>query len=244
MPCPEAGAVSGFSVTNVDGGMHCVPPSPRRRPWRAGLVFIVWLAHGCGGSPHTDPDPVGGGSGGGGGGGGGGTTVIVGPPLPTPVPVPSSDPLAGLYTLAVTATSECPGIPAAAMSRTYSAAVDPTGADTFRVTLGDATFLLGDICSGFSGIGCHQFTASRNGATWTVNLGSAEDQGGKIIEHIAPGNWAYYTGSGSAPVTSPDLQMTLNGGGIWACPTLQQAPFPCDTFQHCSSNLRLTFTRR
>ena len=162
------------------------------------------------------------------------------------MPVPSSDPLAGLYTMVATATSECPNIPAAAMSRTYSAAIDPTGADTFRVTLGDASFLQGNICSGFSGIGCHQFIASRNGATWTVDLSSSsdEDHGGKIVEHIPPGNWAYYTGTGSAPVTSPDLQVTLEGGGIWACPTLQQAPFPCATFQHCSTSLRLTFTRR
>jgi hypothetical protein len=132
------------------------------------------------------------------------------------------------------------------MSRTYSAAIDPTGAgaDSFRVTLGDATFLQGDVCSGVSGIGCHQFNADRANATWTVTLGSGEDHGGKIVEHIAPGHWAYYTGSGSAAITSPDLQVTLNGGGVWACPTLQQAPFPCATFQHCSSSLQLTFTRR
>jgi hypothetical protein len=170
--------------------------------------------------------------------------VIVGAPLPTPVPAMSSDPLAGLYTLAVAVASECPGVPAAAMSRAYSAAIDPSGADMFRVTLGDATFLQGDICSGFSGLGCHQFVASRTGATLTVFLGSGEDQGGKIVEHIVPGHWAYYTGSGSAPITSPDLHVTLTGGGVWACPTQQQAPFPCDTFQHCSSDVRLTFTRR
>ena len=64
------------------------------------------------------------------------------PTAPTP-----PEALIGRFTLTLTASAECTAIPDAARPRRYLASIDATGDGRYVVTLSDATFLTGPICT-------------------------------------------------------------------------------------------------
>ena len=164
-----------------------------------------------------------------------------GPPAP---PQSSSDPIVGRYTLTV--THGCDAVPAAARTRTYAASIDPGASTGFVVTLSEAKFLEGLICTATSsGLGCHQFLASRAGDLVRFDLTNADDwHGGYITERVPPGTWLEVTGSATGPLRETTIEAT-GSGSIWYCPTNPGYPFPCNSVLFCeSTDLRLTFTRR
>jgi len=164
-----------------------------------------------------------------------------------------SHPLAGRYTLTLDIGSQCAALPEAEKTRTYSAAIDYASDGRYVVTLGNATFLTGPICTSgsrhFSGIGCNQFFASE--AIDTINLflenNNDEAHGGHIVEQLSSGTWMEVIGSASGRISSyPLSSVEASGTGtVWYCRTPSGYPFPCSSVASCgSTDLRLTLTRR
>ncbi len=121
-----------------------------------------------------------------------GEVYIIGGPatvtLRAQPPAASTDSLVGRYTL--TLTHGCTEVPAAARTRTYTASIEPA-ASGFVITLSDAEFLEGRICTATaSRLGCHQFLASREADRVRFDLINADEwHGGYITERIPPGTW-------------------------------------------------------
>ena len=141
-----------------------------------GIVFGTLVLAACDGRSMPAPTPV-------------------GPPTPGPPGTnQNSDSITGLYTLTISIGSECAVVPEAARTRRYTAAIDQAGGGRYVVTLSDATFLTGPICTSgsrhFSGIGCHQFFASEDIDTVSFFLENNNDEahGGHIVERLSFGN--------------------------------------------------------
>ena len=194
-------------MTNTE----CLCAVMRRVP---GVIALLLVLPGCDSAPPSAPSP----------------TPAVAAPAPSPPPPPpesSSDPIVGRYTLTV--THGCDAVPVTAKTRTYVASIN-TGADTgFVVTLSEATFLEGPICTATgSGLGCHQFLASRAEDLVRFDLTNADDwHGGYITEAVPPGTWLEVSGSATGRLQKGTITAT-GRGSVWYCPTNAQYPFPCD----------------
>jgi hypothetical protein len=87
----------------------------------------------------------------------------------TPTAPSPPDALIGRFMLTLTVGAECAAIPDAAKTRRYLASIDVIGDGQNVVTLSDATFLTGPICTAgstrFISVGCHQFCTSTSRET-------------------------------------------------------------------------------
>ena len=181
-------------------------------------------------------------------------------PLPAPpMPDASTDPIVGRYRLDLEVGPGCESVPAAAKSRSYAAVIEKRtssiGVDSlvgtdYVVTLGEANFLSGLICTfAASRLGCNQFPATREaGDILRFDLVNENDDGhgGHIVEQLPPGTWIELIGSARGRMQDPDGMITANGdASIWYCSAASEYPFPCASFVGCrSDDLRLSFTRR
>lgn len=173
------------------------------------------------------------------------------PPQATPPPTnPSRNPLVGLYTLTLNIGSGCAVLPEAERTRKYTATIDYGGEGRYVVTLSDATFLTGPICTAgsehFSGIGCQQFFASEDIDTVQFFLENNNDEahGGHIVEQLSSGTWLEIIGRAGGKL---DLSSTEASGtsSVWYCRTPSSYPFPCSSVVSCgSTDMRLTLTRK
>ena len=191
-----------------------------------GVIALLLVLPGCDSAPPPAPSP----------------TPAVAAPAPSP-PAPSppapppvvSDPLVGRYTLTV--THGCDAVPVAARTRTYAASINTGAHSGFVVTLSEATFLEGPICTSTgSGLGCHQFLASRAEDHVRFDLTNADDwHGGYITERVAPlGTWLEVTGSATGRLQKATIEAT-GSGSVWYCPTNTGYPFPCNPYVACQS---------
>ena len=168
---------------------------------------------------------------------------------PSPTAASPPEALIGRFTLTLTAGAECSAIPEAAKTRRYLASLDATGDGRYVVTLSDATFLTGPICTAgsarFAGVGCHQFFASRQGEVVQFDLANNNDEahGGHIVEQLSSGTWLEIIGNGTGRLQGSTIAAT-GMASLWYCPSARSYPFPCFDFVGCSSDLQLTFTRR
>lgn len=167
----------------------------------------------------------------------------------------TSDALVGSYTLTLSLGSTCNLVPEAERIRKYAASIDNAGSGRYVVTLSDAHFLAGPICTAgagrFAGIGCHQFAASQDIDTASFFLENNNDEahGGHVVEQLSSGEWLEIIGGAGGPsqtsgssITSIDATGTST---VWYCPTRSGYPFPCSASVYCpSTDLRLTFIRK
>ena len=169
------------------------------------------------------------------------------PPLSTPDPNLPPDSLVGSYLLDLALGPDCLSLPAAAKHRTYAARIDSRGGTNYVVTLSEATFLGGSICtSAPSGFDCNQFPASRVGDLLRFDLINENDDGhgGHIVERLPAGTWMEVIGSAAGPVRGGTIT-AMGRAGAWYCSMVSGYPFPCASHMSCSSDdFRLTFTRR
>jgi len=169
---------------------------------------------------------------------------------PNPAPPGPSNSIAGVYTLTLNIGSGCAVVPEAERTRKYTATIDYTRGGRYVVTLSDATFLTGPICTAgsrhLSGIGCHQFFAYEDIDTVRFSLENNNDEahGGHIVEQLSSGTWLEIMGesAGKLDLSSIDASGT---GSAWYCRTPSSYPFPCSSFVGCrSTDMRLTLTRK
>jgi len=200
------------------------------------LLFAVAACDGALAPSPTSPSPA--------------PTAMV-PPVANPPANPpgsgSSESIAGHYTLNITVGPGCDVLPEIVRNRTYAASIGPAGDTAFVVTLSEASFLGGSICTAApSRLDCNQFAASRAGDVLRFDLINENDDGhgGHIVEQIPPGTWMELIGSATGRIQ--DGSISAAGSAIvWYCPTVMGYPFPCRSSVSCrSDDLRLTFTRR
>jgi hypothetical protein len=171
------------------------------------------------------------------------------PPAPPPPPGGNAtdDRLVGRYTLTLDLGSECGAIPDAARVRRYTATIDPDRQLGYVVTLSDASFLAGLICTfTVTGLGCNQFPASRNGDLVEFDLVNNNDDGhgGHIVEQLSSGTWIEIIGKAAGQLSAQTIEAT-GSSSVWYCPSPSGYPFPCFSHTGCrSTDTRLTFTRR
>ena len=196
-----------------------------------GIVLGMVALVACGGQPQA-PTPL-------------------GPPPATPPPAnPSTHPLVGSYSLTLNIGSGCAVIPEAERTRQYTAAIDYSGGGRYVVTLSDATFLTGPICTAgsrhFSGIGCHQFFASEDIDTVSFFLENNNDEahGGHVVEQLSSGTWLEIIGGASGKLDRSPIEAS-GTGNVWSCRSPSSYPFPCPSVVSCNStDMRLTLTRK
>jgi hypothetical protein len=172
------------------------------------------------------------------------------PPTPAPTPPPTGSAIIGLYTLTLTIGSSCTAVPDNERTRKYTASIDDSGSGRYVVTLGDAAFLNGPICtfgSGrFSGIGCHQFFAGEDIDTANFFLENNNDEahGGHIVEQTSSGTWMEIIGNATGRLNSSSMEAS-GTGIVWYCPVPMGYPYPCISHTGCqSADIRLTFARK
>jgi hypothetical protein len=200
------------------------------------LIFTLAACDGTATPSPTSPSPP--------------TTVVVPPVANPPANPPSSgsgDSIAGHYTLNITVGPGCNVLPEIARNRTYAASIDRAGDTAYVVTLSEASFLKGSICTAApSRLDCNQFAVSRTGDVLRFDLINENDDGhgGHIVEQIPPGTWLELIGSATGGIQGGSI--TAAGSAIvWYCPTVMGYPFPCRSFVSCQfDDLRLTFTRK
>jgi hypothetical protein len=173
---------------------------------------------------------------------------------PGPGVDPSGSAIVGSYTLTLDVGSGCAVVPQADRTRRYTARIE-SGAGGHVVTLGDATFLWGPICtygSGrFAGIGCHQFFATVDGDSVQFDLANNNDEahGGHIVEQVSPDTWSSapwleIIGTAAGRLEGSSIKASGNSK-VWYCQTPLSYPFPCPGYVACdSTDMKLTFTRR
>ena len=168
------------------------------------------------------------------------------PPPPSPDPG-SDDPLVGRYALTVDLGSGCRNLPEAARVRQYSATINATRDASYVVTLSEARFLTGLICTfTVTGLGCDQFLASRRNDVVEFNLVNNNDDGhgGHIVEQLPTGTWIEIIGDAAGRL-SPHTIEAIGTSSVWYCQSSAGYPFPCATYTGCGSrDMRLTFTRK
>ena len=168
------------------------------------------------------------------------------PPPPPSGANPTNDPLVGRYSLTLDLGSECGRILDAARVRTYSATIDADRDARYVVTLGNASFLSGLICTfTVTGLGCNQFPATRNGDIIEFDLVNNNDDGhgGHIVEQLPSRTWIEVIGKATGELSADGIEAT-GSGSVWYCPSPSGYPFPCTSFTGCKSDeMRLTFRR-
>ena len=181
------------------------------------------------------------------------------PATPTGPTVPL-DPLVGHYSLTVTAGPACRTLPEIARSRTYTASIESRGADNYVVTLTDGTFLADEQigertfishCSSSYGLGCNQFTASREGDQVRFRMAPNNERfddefagnGGSVVELIPPDNNRLgIQGTGLGRLDGTSIEASVDGR-VWYCPARYSSfDEECASCDH--ANLAMTFTRR
>jgi hypothetical protein len=203
----------------------------------APAIMMLWLMTGCGGDgpqPPTSPRPL--------------VVATPAPPPPAPPAPPppgSGQSLVGEYTLELALGEQC-GLPDLVRRQQFSASIQ-SAANGYVVTLGDAVFLTGTICTAApSLLGCNQFLASDDGQTVRFELRNENDDGhgGHPVVRLSDGTWVELVGHASGPV---DGSTILAQGSVqaWYCPTSLSYPFPCRTFTSCESDgFTLAFKKR
>lgn len=182
----------------------------------------------------------------------GGPTPVVGPTAPPPTPAPpppqaEDDALVGLYAMTLEISPECAAVPEAERTRRYAASIDRRTDGEHVVSLDDASFLQGRVCTigpgRYAGMGCNQFFVSRDGETVRFSLTQYDDwHGGQIVEHLPSGGWLEITGSAEGAINGASIE-ARGPGNAWYCP-IPDYPFPCSQATGCESQLRLTLTRQ
>ncbi len=210
-----------------------------RETGRYAIVIGTFALLACG-SPPQVPTPVRGPQ----------ASAPVTPAPPPPVPDPGAYPLAGSYAVTLDIGTGCPVVPEAERSRKYSATIGYSGGGRYVVTLNDATFLTGAICTAgsahFAGIGCHQFFASEDTDTALFFLENNNDEahGGHIVERMSSGTWLEIIGNVQGKFNGSSIEAT-GAGSVWYCPTPLGYPFPCQGSVGChSDDMRLTLERK
>ena len=185
--------------------------------------------------------------------GGSPPATLTGPTIPL-------DPLIGQYSLTVTAGPACRTLPEIARSRTYTARIESRSADNYVVTLTDGTFLADEQigertfilhCSSSYGLGCNQFTASREGDQVRFRLAPNSERfddefagyGGSVVELIPPDNNRLgMDGMGLGRLDGTRIEASIDGR-VWYCPARYSSfAEECASCDHAS--LAMTFTRR
>jgi hypothetical protein len=147
-------------------------------------------------------------------------------------------------------------VPASDRRRTYDATVTAPREANYVVTLTSGTFFRHQLCGIWSGLGCNQFTAARDGDVIRFDLVVFDDEfGGHIVEQLSSGAWMSIAGStvGRPEGTSIDAK---GSSRIYYCP-VQPPGTPCcavptppgvpceDLSVGCtSSDMTLKLTRR
>jgi len=163
---------------------------------------------------------------------------------------PSGRSIVGSYTLTLDLGSGCAALPEAERTRRYTAAIDDSGGGRYVVTLSDATFLTGPICTAgsghLSGFGCHQFLASRDGDTvqFFLENDNADAHGGHIVEQSPSGTWVEIVGRAVGRLDRSSIEAS-GTSTVWYCGTPSSYPFPCSSFVSCdSTDMRMTLARK
>jgi hypothetical protein len=166
----------------------------------------------------------------------------------------------GTYSLTIAAGATCAKLPSAAQSRTYAATIEPRGTE-YVVTLTNATFLADERigersvnvhCAGLSGLGCNQFSASREGDQLRFqlipNYRRFDDEfqgfGGSIVELVPPDNHQLgIEGTGLGRLDGGTIHAAIEGR-IWYCPrTFRSYSEECTACEN-ATNIAMTFSRR
>lgn len=178
-------------------------------------------------------------------------TTLAAPVAPPPTPPPSSpsgNALGGSYAMTLDIGSGCGVVPEAERIRKYTATIDQGGDGRYVVTLSDARFLTGPICTAgeghFAGVGCHQFFAATDGQSVQFFLAENNEwHGAQIVEQLSAGTWMEIVGTASGRFHPTSIEAS-GTGRVWYCPTSSSYPFPCSNFLGCDSAMRLTLTRK
>lgn len=171
------------------------------------------------------------------------------PPAPEPPPVTSPDPndrLPGKYSLTLDLGNDCRSLLGEASLRRYTATIAPRQGGGYVVTLEDAVFLGGAICGWDSMLGCHQFSASRDGDQIQLGLINNNDDahGGHIVERTAAGTWLEIIGAARGTFDGTAIE-AAGSNSVWYCSSNQGYPFPCHAYTSCGSDdMTLRFARR
>ena len=170
----------------------------------------------------------------------------------TPTAPSPAEALIGRFLLTLTAGADCAAIPDAAKTRRYLASIDVTGDEKYVVTLSDATFLTGPICTAgsarFAGVGCHQFFASRQDDVVQFDLANNNDEahGGHIVEQLSLGTWLEIIGSGHRPASRVNDCGNGNGQPV-VLPLSQVLPISvfrlCELFQRPAADIHAAVSR-
>jgi hypothetical protein len=178
------------------------------------------------------------------------------PATPTPV-----DLVLGRYALTVTVGSTCTALPDIVRSRTYTSTIESRGPDNYIVTLSDARFLADQQigpgafqihCGDSYGLGCNQFTASRDGDQLQFRLvpnykrlnDEFAGDGGSIIELIPPADHQLgIEGTGLGRLEGTTIQASIDGR-VWYCPAaFSNFSEECTACEN-ARNVAMAFTRR
>jgi hypothetical protein len=176
----------------------------------------------------------------------------------TPTAATPVDPVVGLYTLTV--TSACTTLPENLRSRTYMATIASRAMDDYVVTLSDARFLADEQigerafifhCSSSYGLGCNQFTATREGNQLRFRLAPNSErfdnefagEGGSIVELIPPDNSRLgISGTGLGRLDGTAIRGLIDGR-VWACPA-RYSSFDDECASCSNASLGMTFVQR
>lgn len=168
---------------------------------------------------------------------------------PTP-PVPSADPndrLNGTYSLTADLGASCRGLLGEEAARRYTATIAPRAGGGYVVTLSGPVFLSGSICTWNDMLGCHQFTASRQGDQVEFDLANNNDDahGGHIVEQTAAGTWLEIIGRARGRFDDGSTIDASGTSSVWYCSSARPYPFPCLEHTACGSgDLKLRFVRK
>ena len=175
----------------------------------------------------------------------------------TPTAAIPADPVVGLYTLTV--TSVCTTLPENLRSRTYMATIASRAMDDYVVTLSDARFLADEQigerafilhCSSSYGLGCNQFTATREGNQLRFRLAPNSErfgnefagEGGSIVELIPPDNSRLgISGTGLGRLDGTAIRGLIDGR-VWACPA-RYSSFDDECASCSNASLAMTFVQ-
>lgn len=178
-------------------------------------------------------------------------TTLAAPDAPPPTPPPTSpsgNALGGTYAMTLDLGSGCDVIPEAERIRKYTATINQDADGRYLVTLSDAIFLTGAVCTSgeghFRGVGCHQFFAATDGQSVHFFIADNNEwHGAQIVEQLSAGTWIELSGTMSGRFHRRSIEAS-GPGRIWYCQTSSSYPFPCSTVRGCDSPMRMNLERR
>ena len=180
--------------------------------------------------------------------------------LATPTTSTPVDLLIGGYSLTVTAGSACTTLPEVVRTRTYAADIESRGTNQYVITLSNARFLADEQigerafilhCSSSYGLGCNQFTASRESDDLRFRLASNDERfndefagyGGMIVELLPPDDTRLgISGTGLGRLDGTSIQASFNGR-VWSCPA-KYTSFDAECASCDGTDVVMAFTRR